>query len=71
MIPVEIIPGMGEGEIKENGGRAEFKYDIIQYIIRIFVNASMYQYNNKKSIFIFAYKVHLLNFLFLLSLSHM
>jgi hypothetical protein len=26
--PVEIIPGMGGGEIKENGGGCEFKYDI-------------------------------------------
>jgi hypothetical protein len=24
----EIIPGMGEGRIKENGGGDEFKYDI-------------------------------------------
>jgi hypothetical protein len=28
MIPVETIPGMGEGEIKENDGEGEFKYDI-------------------------------------------
>jgi hypothetical protein len=28
MIPVENIPGMGAEEIKENGGKGEFKYDI-------------------------------------------
>jgi hypothetical protein len=27
MIPIETIPGMGQG-IKENGGRGEFNYDI-------------------------------------------
>jgi hypothetical protein len=26
MIPVETIPGMGEREIKENGGGGELKY---------------------------------------------
>jgi hypothetical protein len=25
---IETIPGMGRGEIKENGGWGEFKYDI-------------------------------------------
>jgi hypothetical protein len=28
MRPVETIPGMGEGRIKENGRGGEFKYDI-------------------------------------------
>jgi hypothetical protein len=28
MRPVETIPGMGGGEIKENGGGGKFKYDI-------------------------------------------
>jgi hypothetical protein len=28
MIPVETIPGMEEGDIKESGGGGEFKYDI-------------------------------------------
>jgi hypothetical protein len=28
MRPVETIPGMGEGGIKENDGGGEFKYDI-------------------------------------------
>jgi hypothetical protein len=28
MIPVETIAGVGKGEIKENGGGGEFKYDI-------------------------------------------
>jgi hypothetical protein len=29
MRPVESIPGMGGGEIKENNERGEFKYDIL------------------------------------------
>jgi hypothetical protein len=28
MIPVETIPGMGEGKIKENVGGHEFTYNI-------------------------------------------
>jgi hypothetical protein len=28
MIPLETIPGMGGGRIKENGGGGEFKYDM-------------------------------------------
>jgi hypothetical protein len=28
LIPVETIPGVGVGRIKENGGGVEFKYDI-------------------------------------------
>jgi hypothetical protein len=28
MRPVETIPGMGEGGIKETGRRSRFKYDI-------------------------------------------
>jgi hypothetical protein len=28
MIPVETIPRMGVGKIKENGGWGELKYDI-------------------------------------------
>jgi hypothetical protein len=32
MIPVETIPGMGEGEIKENGEGDEFKYDIFDML---------------------------------------
>jgi hypothetical protein len=28
MIPVETIPGIEGGQIKENGGGGEFKYDI-------------------------------------------
>jgi hypothetical protein len=30
MIPVETIPGMGVGRIKENSGKGEFKYDIFK-----------------------------------------
>jgi hypothetical protein len=29
MTPVETIPGMGEGRIKENDGWGEFNYDIL------------------------------------------
>jgi hypothetical protein len=29
MIPVETIPGMGQGETKENDGGSEFKHDIL------------------------------------------
>jgi hypothetical protein len=32
MRPVETFPGVGEGEIKENGGRGEFKYDIFDIV---------------------------------------
>jgi hypothetical protein len=28
MIPFDTVPGMGGGEIKENGERDEFKYNI-------------------------------------------
>jgi hypothetical protein len=50
MIPVETFPVMGGEGIKENGGGGEFKY--IWYIVRIFVNATMYphpaqQWKNK------------------------
>jgi hypothetical protein len=29
MRPVETIPGMGGGRIKENSGGGEFKYDVL------------------------------------------
>jgi hypothetical protein len=32
MRPVETVPGMGRGEIKENDGGGEFNYDIF-YIL--------------------------------------
>jgi hypothetical protein len=32
MTPVETIPGMGEGKIKENGGGNEFKYDVFDIL---------------------------------------
>jgi hypothetical protein len=32
MIPVETIPGMGGGRIKENGGEGEFRYDIFDIL---------------------------------------
>jgi hypothetical protein len=28
MIPIQTIPGMGEGEIKEGSGGGEFKYNM-------------------------------------------
>jgi hypothetical protein len=31
MIPVEAIPGMGEGGIKNDGG-GEFSFDILTYL---------------------------------------
>jgi hypothetical protein len=33
MIPVETIPGMGEGEIKENDGVGEFNYDTLEELL--------------------------------------
>jgi hypothetical protein len=41
MRPVETIPGMGEGKIK-NGGVWH-----IWYILRTFVNATMYPYSTQ------------------------
>jgi hypothetical protein len=38
--PVEPIPRMGEGGIKENGEGSEFKYDLFD--IRTFANVTMY-----------------------------
>jgi hypothetical protein len=32
MRPVEMIPGMGRGRIKENDGGGEFKYDIFDIL---------------------------------------
>jgi hypothetical protein len=32
MIPVETAPGMVGGDIKESGGRGEFKYDIFDIL---------------------------------------
>jgi hypothetical protein len=40
MILVEIIPRIGGRRINESGGGSEFKY--IRYIIRTFVNDTMY-----------------------------
>jgi hypothetical protein len=33
--PVETIPGIGRGEIKENGGGGEFNYDILQEFLQM------------------------------------
>jgi hypothetical protein len=30
MVPVETIPGVGGGEIKENGGGGEVNYDVFE-----------------------------------------
>jgi hypothetical protein len=32
MRPVETIPGMGGGKIKENDGGGEFNYDIVDIL---------------------------------------
>jgi hypothetical protein len=32
MRPVETVPGMGRGAIKENDGRSEFKYAIFDIL---------------------------------------
>jgi hypothetical protein len=32
MTPVEVIPGMGGGKIKENNGGSDFKYDIFDIL---------------------------------------
>jgi hypothetical protein len=46
MRPVETIPGIGGGMIKENDGGGEFKYSIFD-IVRTFANATIYcQHNN-------------------------
>jgi hypothetical protein len=46
MRPVETLPGMGAGVIKENGEEGELKYDTFD--IRTLVNATMYpQHKNK------------------------
>jgi hypothetical protein len=46
MRPVETIPGMGRGGIKENDKEGDFNYDT-WYIVRTFVNATMdSQHNN-------------------------
>jgi hypothetical protein len=43
--PVETIPGVGGGDIKENGGGGEFQ---LWYSVRTCVNVRMFpQYNNK------------------------
>jgi hypothetical protein len=33
MQPVEIIPGIVGGRIKENGGRGEFNYGVLQKLL--------------------------------------
>jgi hypothetical protein len=32
MIPVETIPGIRGGRLKESNGRGEFKYDIFEFL---------------------------------------
>jgi hypothetical protein len=50
MTSVETIPGMRGEVIKENDAGGEFKYDILDILLRMFINATMYptQNNNKK-----------------------
>jgi hypothetical protein len=40
-IPIEIVPGIGGGDIKENGGGGKW---YIWSIVRTFVNATMYSH---------------------------
>jgi hypothetical protein len=47
MRPVETIPGMGEGEIKENDGGCEFNYDIVD-ILKNFCKYQNVPQHNKK-----------------------
>jgi hypothetical protein len=35
MIPVETIPGMERGRIKENGGECELKYNIFDILYEL------------------------------------
>jgi hypothetical protein len=42
MIPVETVPGIRGVGMKESNGGSDFKYDIFEYIVRTFVNATMY-----------------------------
>jgi hypothetical protein len=46
MRPVETVPGMGRRGIRENDGGGKFNYDIwyTWYIVRTFINATMYPY---------------------------
>jgi hypothetical protein len=62
MIPVETVPGIRGVGMKESSGGGEFKYDI-WYIIRTFVNATMYRHSaiknfNKRIVFINYYKLY-------------
>jgi hypothetical protein len=53
MRPVKTAREWGKGKIKENGGGGEFNYD--WYIVRTFVNATMYlQYDTTIIIIIIA-----------------
>jgi hypothetical protein len=49
MIPVETVPGIGGGGMKDSSGGGEFKIWYIWYIVKTFVNTTVYptQYNNK------------------------
>jgi hypothetical protein len=35
MIPVETVPGMGGGRIKENDGRGDLNYDILYELLQM------------------------------------
>jgi hypothetical protein len=48
MRPVDTIPGMWGGEIKENDGVEWIQLWYTWYIIRTFVNAIVYPQHNKK-----------------------
>jgi hypothetical protein len=40
MIPVETVPGIREGRMKDRSRGGEFKYDIFDNIVRTFINAN-------------------------------
>jgi hypothetical protein len=48
-IPVETVPEIGrEGTIKDNGGGGWIQVWYIRYIVRTFINATMYPHTLKQ-----------------------
>jgi hypothetical protein len=46
---LKLLQEWGKREIKENDGVGDFKYEIVDNIVRTFANTTLYpQYNNKK-----------------------
>jgi hypothetical protein len=48
MIPVETVPWIGGGEIKGSSGGDEFQAWYSWYIVRNFVNATVYLHTTKQ-----------------------